>query len=197
MYSKFSPYKVQNSSDKEILDSHTILIKILTRKKTGVDFHNKLYLMFKLLNMKGFSKEQKYRMKLEFKEFIHLQKYYMKKYNKIPHIQYEPIKVDPYNISQMDIYNLTGDKKSMIIKNLFEEWKNWECETKDLLNEYLSMDEEDCEEIEETLKDVEHEIKKLKKQLIEYNDIEWCIKYLYEKQHHLKHKYNEKLEEMG
>lgn len=186
MYSKFSPYKLSNSSEKEMLDSNDVLIKILTRKKTGVDFHSKLYLIFKLLNMYGFAKEQKCHMELEFKEFIHFQKYYVKKYNKIPSIEYVPSKIDSYNINQIDINRLTGDKKSIIIKNIFEEWENWECETKDLLKQYLFINEEDYEEIKKSLEDVEEEIKKLKNQITEYNDVGWCIKYLYKKQNYLK-----------
>ena len=195
MYNKFSPYKMDQST-KEMVDPHDIMIKILCRKKTGLEFHNKLYLTFKLLNMKGFAKEQKYHMIKEMESFIDFQKYYMKKYHKVPEIEVEKIQFDPYNLSQMDVYSLTGDKKSMIIKLIFEEWKKWECETEEVIKEYIKQVDEDYEEIEEIIEDVQHEIKKLIKEFVEYNDVGWCIKYLYNKQHYIKEKYDDKIEEI-
>lgn len=180
MYSKFSPYKINSTENPE-----EIYDKILSRKRTGLDFHNKMYLLFKLLNMSGFAKEQKYRFYDELKDYLKCQKHYMKKFGKVPHIQFEEITLDPYNISQLDITKLTGDKKSVIIKYLFDEWKKWECETLELLSE------------QEDVVEIEKELEKLEKQIIEYNDVNWCIKYLYNKQHYLKEKYKEKIEKMG
>lgn len=194
MYNKFSPYKMEQA--KEMIEPHEVILKTLSRKKTGLEFHNKLYLIFKLLNMKGFAEEQKYHLMSEMESFIHLQKYYMKKYHKVPDVDGEKIQFDPYNLSQMDIDNLTGDKKSVIIKMIFDEWKKWECDTVNILTEYLENSSDNCDEIEKIINEVEHEIHKLKKQMIEYNDVGWCIKHIYNKQYYIKSNYEDKIKEI-
>lgn len=77
----------------------------------------------------------------------------------------------------------------------------WECETKDYLEDYICLLEEEghidnVHELEEELHDVDKEIKHLEKYLIKFNDVDWCIKYLYDKQHYIKEKYKEKIEEL-
>lgn len=65
---------------------------------------------------------------------------------------------------------------------------------------FVSLEEEghidNVHELEEELHDVDKEIKHLEKYLIKFNDVDWCIKYLYDKQHYIKEKYKEKIEEL-
>lgn len=205
MYNRYTPFQNKTATGEKTepkMSACEIFEKVLDRKKTATELHHKFMMIFAYLNMKGFKKMQEYRFLDETDELFDLEKHYMKKHGKLYCPKDENLDVNPYSIMQMeDRLAIPVEKKRAIIKWCFDEWKKWECETKDCLEDYICLLEEeghidDVHELEEELHDVDKEIKHLEKYLIKFNDVDWCIKYLYDKQHYIKEKYKEKIEEL-
>lgn len=198
---KYSPFQINTQMKENTSTPPEIMQKLLNRKKTALELHRELMNIFRILNMNGFKEMQKYQLYSESKDFLKLEKHFIKHHYKLPCSEHEKIEFNPHGIKQIEnILMLTVDKKRTIIKLSFEEWKKWEIETKECLKKYMAeMSEHDCYEdmeiIEDELEEVTKEIEHINKIIIRLNDAEWCIKYMYDMQYWLEEKYKEKLED--
>lgn len=185
MYSKFQPYKTNIENPKTYED---IILEIISRKKTGLHFHYQLITIFKALNMCGFADKQEDQFEDELESLMKYEKHYMLNFHKIPCVKLEDIDVNPHNIKQMNICSIIGDKKSIMIKSLYDEWYKWETETKECLQEWLdyiySMEDfYDVRLIHKSLKEVNKELEGICQAKTEFDDVSWDMQYLYNKQY--------------
>lgn len=187
--------------DEENMSSIDIMQKVIKRKLKGVMFHDDLQNSFDFLDMHGFKREQEYRTLSEMAEFKSLCRYVINHYDKMPDKKVDRVEVNPLNLKFIEKRkDVSPEQKKQMLKMLFEMWCEWEEETIEILECYVTalakMEHNvDSIKVKSLLEDVTMEYKYIERRLIEYNNVGWELHHIYSIQHDIHEHFKEKLKE--
>ena len=158
-----------------------IFARICNHMCEGVQFHNEMDQAFQFLGLWGYAKKQREHYYEESKAYKKLQHYYMSHYFRLlPAGEEDKKELIPaswykYSASAVDI----GTKRSAI-KELYGKWIEWEKDTKKLYEEmYLELTNlreiAAAIQVEKLIKDVDDELHKAQKELLNLEAIEFDL----------------------
>lgn len=191
-YNKGSDSTAPEHAFKEVLERQTIALKM----------HMDMANMFEFLGLKGFKMMHEYQLVEEGACYRKTAKHYLTHYNKMLEVE----DVDFLDIIPRDWYRYTrfevtpGVRKRAVIE-LFDEWKEWEQETKELYS-HLATSLINNKHfvagnyIGDLAKETAEEIKKLEKMYLELKTVEFDSVYVEGTQNKLYNTYKNKLKEV-
>lgn len=169
-----------------------IFSAICSRKMTGLYYHDSLYRTLLWLGLPAFVKQQEGHIKEESESLRETEKFSVEHLGVVPEAFPERVDVDPFKIfgKIQRLQPSKGDKEK-ILARIFSGWLAWETETNNFLKDlYDELEERQCTTqvlfVEDLIRDNDEEIKNLKQQILELNDVDYDLQYVHKLQHDLK-----------
>ena len=181
------------------MDIHEIFSKLATHAIEGMMTHENFANYYDFLGLKGYKKCHEYHFIDEMCGYRQICKYYINHYDKIiPKISFSEPPIIPdtwYNHVRQDVDNATLQSA---VKDGLSKWEKWEESTKELY-EQLYIEAMNIGEvaaanfINSFVEDVDCELKKVKRYMLEKKATNYNISDIIMEQHKKHDKYDEKL----
>lgn len=189
-------------SKKDVSSVESIFSEINARMIAALMLHDQMADYFDFLGMKGYKRLHEYQYFSESMERKKLNQYYINHHNKlIPDIYSGQVAVIPENWITANRISVGKSTKQKGIEEGFHQYHEWESETKSLYEHYASKLREmgavaDAIMVEKLVEDVDQELKKLERIVVDLISSGYDMVYITESQQGLHDKYKEKLSEI-
>lgn len=186
-------------SEKDVASVEAIFSEINARMIAALMFHDQMSDYFDFLGMKGYKRLHEYQYFAESLERKKLNQYYINHHNKlIPDTYSGQVSVIPENWQSANRISVGKSTKQKGIDDGFNQYHEWESETKNLYEHYSSRLREmgavtDAIVVEKLVEDVDKELKKLERIIIDLISSGYDMVYITESQQCLHDSYKKKL----
>nr|DAV06052.1 MAG TPA: hypothetical protein [Bacteriophage sp.] len=186
-------------SKKDVASVEAIFSEINARMIAALMFHDQMSDYFDFLWMKGYKKLHEYQYFAESLERKKLNQYYINHHGKlIPDTYSGQISMIPENWQSANRISVGKSTKQKGIEDGFNQYHGWESETKNLYEHYSSRLREmgavaDAIMVEKLVEDVDKELKKLERIIIDLISSGYDMIYITESQQCLHDTYKKKL----
>lgn len=158
----------------------TMYTKVITMQARNLMNHANLVCAFSFLNLRGYKEWQEHQLYGELEENLSLKKYMINHQHKLfkeeNNFDNELIPKDIYKMDKMCVSR--GDKQCLV-HCLFEKWKEWEEEAKELYAACVEwcIDSQlaDSEKFRELMRGTDAELKELENHLTKLKDIDYNL----------------------
>lgn len=154
--------------------------KVITSQVKNIMNHSKLVDAFCLLNMRGYREWQEHQLYEELTENLLLKRYMINHQHKLFKEESDfGEELVPKELYKMDKMCISRGDKQCIVKCLFEKWKEWEENTKELYaacvewcidNQYA-----DSEKFKGLMRDVDKELKEIDEHIVKLKDLDYSL----------------------
>ena len=189
-------------SKKDVASVEAIFSEINARMIAALMFHDQMSDYFDFLGMKGYKRLHEYQYFAESLERKKLNQYYIEHHNKlVPDTYSGQISMIPENWQSANRISVGKSTKQKGIEDGFNQYHEWESETKNLYEHYSSRLREmgavaDAIMVEKLVEDVDKELKKLERIIIDLISSGYDMVYITESQQCIHDKYKNKLHEI-
>lgn len=154
--------------------------KVITMQARNLMNHSNLVCAFSFLNLRGYKTWQEHQLFEELGENLSLKKYMINHQRRLfkeeGGFTNELIPADLYKMDRMGISR--NDKQSLV-KNLFEKWKGWEEEAKELYAACVQwcIDKQlaDSEKFKCLMRDTDKELKEIDNHILKLKDLDYSL----------------------
>lgn len=189
-------------SKRDVSSVESAFSEINARMIAALMFHDQMADYFDFLGMKGYKRLHEYQYFAESLERKKLNQYYINHHNKlIPDIYSGQVTMIPENWQTANRISVGKSTKQKGIEDGFNQYHEWESETKNLYEHYSSRLREmgavaDAIMVEKLVEDVDKELKKLERIIIDLISSGYDMVYITESQQCIHDKYKNKLHEI-
>ena len=189
-------------SKRDVNSVESTFSEINARMIAALMFHDQMADYFDFLGMKGYKKLHEYQYFAESLERKKLNQYYINHHNKlIPDIYSGQVTMIPENWQTANRISVGKSTKQKGIEDGFNQYHEWESETKNLYEHYSSRLREmgavaDAIMMEKLVEDVNSELKKLERIIVDLISSGYDMVYITESQQRIHDKYKDKLHEI-
>lgn len=189
-------------SKKDVASVEAIFSEINARMIAALMFHDQMSDYFDFLGMKGYKRLHEYQYFAESLERKKLNQYYINHHNKlIPDTYSGQVSIIPENWQSANRISVGKSTKQKGIEDGFNQYREWESETKNLYEHYSSRLREmgavaDAIMVEKLVEDVDKELKKLERIIVDLISSGYDMVYITESQQCLHDTYKKKLFEI-
>ena len=189
-------------SKKDVSSVEAIFSEINARMIAALMLHDQMTDYFDFLGMKGYKRLHEYQYFDESLERKKLNQYYINHHNKLIEDTYTgQVEVIPENWLSANRISVGKSTKQKGIEDGFNQYRAWEVETKSLYEHYASKLRElgavsDALVVEKLVENVDGELKKLERIMIDLISSGYDMVYITEKQPEIHDKYKMKLSEI-
>ena len=186
-------------SKKDVSSIESIFSEINARMIAALMFHDQMSDYFDFLGMKGYKRLHEYQYFAESLERKKLNQYYINHHNKlIPDTYSGQVAMIPENWKTANRISVGKSTKQKGIEDGFNQYHEWESETKSLYEHYASKLREmgsvaDDIMVEKLVEDVNSELKKLERIIVDLISSGYDMVYITESQQCLHDTYKKKL----
>lgn len=186
-------------SKKDVASVEAIFSEINARMIAALMFHDQMSDYFDFLGMKGYKRLHEYQYFVESMERKKINQYYINHHNKlIPDTYSGQVAVIPENWQSANRISVGKSTKQKGIEDGFNQYHEWESETKNLYEHYSSRLREmgavaDAIVVEKLVEDVDKELKKLERIIIDLISSGYDMIYITESQQCIHDTYKKKL----
>lgn len=186
-------------SNRDVSSVESIFSEINARMIAALMFHDQMSDYFDFLGMKGYKKLHEYQYFSESMERKKINQYYINHHNKlIPNTYSGQVAVIPENWQTANRISVGKSTKQKGIEDGFNQYHDWEAETKSLYEHYSSQLREmgavaDAIMVEKLVKDVDNELKKLERIVVDLISSGYDMVYITESQQGIHDKYKAKM----
>lgn len=186
-------------SKKDVSSAESIFSEINARMIAALMFHDQMSDYFDFLGMKGYKKLHEYQYFTESLERKRLNQYYINHHNKlIPDIYSGQVAVIPENWQTANRISVGKSTKQKGIEDGFNQYHEWEAETKSLYEHYYMKLREmgavvDTIMVEKLVEDVDDELKELERIIVDLISSGYDMVYITESQRRIHDKYKAKM----
>ena len=176
--------------------------KVLERQAVALKMHMDMANLFEFLGLKGFKMMHEYQLAEEGACYRNTEKHYLSHYNKLINVDdAEFLSIIPTNWYGYTRFDVTPAIRKRTVIELFDEWKDWEEETKELYSHLATALINNKHfvagnYIGELAKETAEELKKLEKLYLELKTVEFDSVYVEGMQSRLYNTYKNKLKEV-
>lgn len=189
-------------SKKDVSSVESIFSEINARMIAALMFHDQMADYFDFLGMKGYKWLHEYQYFAESLERKKINQYYINHHNKlVPDIYTGQVAMIPENWQTANRISVGKSTKQKGIENGFNQYHEWESETKSLYEHYSVKLREmgavaDAIMVEKLVEDVDGELKKLERIIVDLISSGYDMIYITESQQGIHDKYKVKLHEI-
>lgn len=186
-------------SNRDVSSVESIFSEINARMIAALMFHDQMSDYFDFLGMKGYKRLHEYQYFSESMERKKINQYYINHHNKlIPNTYSGQVAVIPENWQTANRISVGKSTKQKGIEDGFNQYHEWEAETKSLYEHYSSRLREigavaDAIMVEKLVEDVDNELKKLEKIVVDLISSGYDMVYITESQQRIHDKYKAKM----
>lgn len=186
-------------SNRDVSSVESIFSEINARMIAALMFHDQMSDYFDFLGMKGYKKLHEYQYFSESMERKKINQYYINHHNKlIPNTYSGQVAVIPENWQTANRISVGKSTKQKGIEDGFNQYHDWEAETKSLYEHYSSQLREmgavaDAIMVEKLVEDVDNELKKLERIVVDLISSGYDMVYITESQQGIHDKYKAKM----
>lgn len=186
-------------SNRDASNVESIFSEINARMIAALMFHDQMSDYFDFLGMKGYRLLHEYQYFAESLERKKLNHYYINHHNKlIPDVYTGQIAMIPKNWQSANRMSVGKSTKQKSIEDGFNQYREWESETKSLYEHYSSRLREigsvaDAVMVEKLVEDVDNELKKLERTIVDLISSGYDMVYITESQPHIYDTYKKRL----
>lgn len=189
-------------SKRDVSSVESIFSEINARMIAALMFHDQMADYFDFLGMKGYKRLHEYQYFAESLERKKLNQYYIGHHNKlIPDIYTGLVTMIPENWQTANRINVGKSTKQKGVEDGFNQYHEWESETKSLYEHYSMKLREmgavaDAIMVEKLVEDVDGELKKLERIIVDLISSGYDMVYITESQQCIHDKYKAKMREI-
>ena len=189
-------------SNRDVSSVESIFSEINARMIAALMFHDQMVDYFDFLGMKGYKRLHEYQYFSESLERKKLNQYYINHHNKlIPDIYTGQVAMIPENWQTANRISVGKSTKQKGIEDGFNQYHEWESETKSLYEHYSVKLREmgavaDAIMVENLVEDVDKELKKLERIIVDLISSGYDMIYITESQQRIHNKYKAKMYEI-
>lgn len=189
-------------SKRDVNSVESTFSEINARMIAALMFHDQMSDYFDFLGMKGYKRLHEYQYFAESLERKKLNQYYINHHNKlIPDIYSGQVTMIPENWQTANRISVGKSTKQKGIEDGFNQYHEWESETKNLYEHYSSRLREmgavaDAIMVEKLVEDVDSELKNLERIIVDLISSGYDMVYITESQQCIHDKYKAKLHEI-
>ena len=189
-------------SNRDVSSVESIFSEINARMIAALMFHDQMSDYFDFLGMKGYKRLHEYQYFAESLERKKLNQYYINHHNKlIPDIYSGQVAMIPENWQTANRISVGKSTKQKGIEDGLNQYHEWESETKSLYEHYSSRLREmgavaDAIMVENLVEDVDKELKKLERIIVDLISSGYDMVYITESQQRIHNKYKAKMYEI-
>lgn len=189
-------------SKRDVSSAESIFSEINARMIAALMFHDQMSDYFDFLGMKGYKRLHEYQYFAESLERKKLNQYYINHHNRLIKDTYTgQVEIIPENWQSANRISVGKSTKQKGIEDGFNQYHEWESETKNLYEHYSSRLREmgavaDAIVVEKLVEDVDKELKKLERIIIDLISSGYDMVYITESQQRIHNKYKAKLHEI-
>ena len=189
-------------SKRDVNSVESIFSEINARMIAALMFHDQMSDYFDFLGMKGYKRLHEYQYFSESMERKKINQYYINHHNKLILNTYSgQVAVIPENWQTANRISVGKSTKQKGIEDGFNQYHDWEAETKSLYEHYSSRLREigavaDAIMVEKLVEDVDNELKKLEKIVVDLISSGYDMVYITESQQRIHDKYKAKMYEI-
>lgn len=189
-------------SNRDVNSVESIFSEINARMIAALMFHDQMSDYFDFLGMKGYKRLHEYQYFSESLERKKLNQYYINHHNKlIPDIYTGQVAMIPENWQTANRISVGKSTKQKGIEDGFHQYHEWESETKSLYEHYSVKLREngavtDAIMVERLVEDVDKELKKLERIIVDLISSGYDMVYITESQQGIHDKYKAKMHEI-
>lgn len=186
-------------SKKDVASVEAIFSEINARMIAALMFHDQMSDYFDFLGMKGYKRLHEYQYFAESLERKKLNQYYINHHSKlIPDTYSGQVAMIPENWQAANRISVGKSTKQKGIEDGFNQYHEWESETKNLYERYSSRLREmgavaDAIMVEKLVEDVDKELKKMERIIIDLISSGYDMVYITESQQGIHDKYKTKM----
>lgn len=186
-------------SKKDVASVEAIFSEINARMIAALMFHDQMSDYFDFLGMKGYKRLHEYQYFAESLERKKLNQYYINHHSKlIPDTYSGQVAMIPENWQAANRISVGKSTKQKGIEDGFNQYHEWESETKNLYEHYSSRLREmgavaDAIMVEKLVEDVDKELKKMERIIIDLISSGYDMVYITESQQGIHDKYKTKM----
>ena len=186
-------------SKRDVSSVEAIFSEINARMIAALMFHDQMADYFDFLGLKGYKRLHEYQYFAESLERKKLNQYYINHHNKlIPDTYTGQVAVIPDNWQTANRISVGKSTKQKGIEDGFNQYHDWEAETKSLYEHYSSRLREmgavaDAIMVEKLVEDVDNELKKLEKIIVDLISSGYDMVYITESQQRIHDKCKAKM----
>lgn len=186
-------------SKRDVSSAESIFSEINARMIAALMFHDQMADYFDFLGMKGYKRLHEYQYFAESLERKKLNQYYINHHNKlIPDIYSGQVTMIPENWQTANRISVGKSTKQKGIEDGFNQYHEWESETKSLYEHYSSRLREmgavaDAIMVEKLVEDVDSELKNLERIIVDLISSGYDMVLITESQQRIHDKYKAKL----
>lgn len=186
-------------SNRDASNVESIFSEINARMIAALMFHDQLSDYFDFLGMKGYKRLHEYQYFVESLERKKLNQYYINHHNKlIPDTYSGQVTMIPENWKTANRISVGKSTKQKGIEDGFNQYHEWESETKSLYEHYSSCLREmgavaDAIMVEKLVEDVDSELKNLERIIVDLISSGYDMVYITDSQQRIHDKYKAKL----
>ena len=189
-------------SKKDVDSVEAIFSEINARMIAALMFHDQMSDYFDFLGMKGYKRLHEYQYFAESLERKKLNQYYINRHNKlIPNTYSGQVSMIPDSWLAANRISVGKSTKQKGIEDGFNQYHEWEADTKSIYEHYSSRLRElgavaDAIMVERLVEDVDKELKKLERIIVDLISSGYDMVYITESQQGIHDKYKSKLHEI-
>lgn len=189
-------------SKKDVDSVEAIFSEINARMIAALMFHDQMSDYFDFLGMKGYKRLHEYQYFAESLERKKLNQYYINRHNKlIPNTYSGQVSMIPDSWLAANRISVGKSTKQKGIEDGFNQYHEWEADTKSIYEHYSSRLRElgavaDAIMVERLVEDVDKELKKLERIIVDLISSGYDMVYITESQQGIRDKYKSKLHEI-
>lgn len=186
-------------SKRDVSSVEAIFSEINARMIAALMFHDQMADYFDFLGLKGYKRLHEYQYFAESLERKKLNQYHINHHNKlIPDTYTGQVAVIPENWQTANRISVGKSTKQKGIEDGFNQYHDWEAETKSLYEHYSSRLREmgavaDAIMVEKLVEDVDNELKKLERIIVDLISSGYDMVYITESQQCIHDKYKAKM----
>lgn len=186
-------------SKKEVSSVESIYSEINARMIAALMFHDQMADYFDFLGMKGYKRLHEYQYFVESLERKKLNQYYINHHNRlIPDVYTGQVSMIPDGWQNANRISVGKSTKQKGIEDGFNQYHEWESETKSLYEHYSSRLREmgavsDAIMVEKLVEDVDDELKSLERMIVDLISSGYDMVYITESQKSIHDKYKAKM----
>lgn len=154
--------------------------KVITMQAKNIMNHANFVCVFSFLNLRGYKAWQEHQLYEEMEENLSLKKYMINHQHRL--FKEENTftnELVPSEIYRMDRMNVSRNDKQCLVRCLFEKWKKWEEETKEVYTACVEwcVDSQlaDSEKFKDLMRGVDKELKEIETHIIKLGDLDYNL----------------------
>lgn len=154
--------------------------KVITMQAKNIMNHSNLVCVFSFLNLRGYKAWQEHQLYEEMEENLSLKKYMINHQHRL--FKEENTftnELVPSEVYRVDRMNVSRNDKQCLVRCLFEKWKEWEEETKEVYAACVEwcVDSQlaDSEKFKDLMRGVDKELKEIETHIIKLKDLDYNL----------------------